>query len=161
MKNNVLLYFLSPIALYGVRDLHTVGDDGWCHTYHTILNQPSIGFQQVGKYGNGTDLCILSYGNGYYLSRQAAKTLKDIYGIDSTIIDIRWLHPLPESAILEAVSTCQNTLIVDECRKTGSLSETLMALLLEHGQTASRLCADDCFIPLGKAAKQRFQAKIR
>jgi len=70
------------------------------------------------------------------------------------IIDMRWLHPLPLNEILKAIKPCDKILIVDECRATGSLSETLMAQLLEAkvAQAIERITGHDSFIPLGKAA---------
>src|SRR3546814_1665775 len=52
----------------------------------------------------------------------------------SRVVDIRWLSPLPEAAIVEAVAACRNVLIVDETRRTGGVAEALMALLTERTQ---------------------------
>ena len=70
------------------------------------------------------------------------------------VIDLRWLAPLPEEALLAAVAGAERILIVDECRKTGSQSEALMALFAERvpGRPCRRIAADDSFIPLGRAA---------
>jgi 2-oxoisovalerate dehydrogenase E1 component len=46
-------------------------------------------------------------------------------------------------------------MIVDECRKTGSWSEWMCGLLVEKAIKIPRVkvvAADDCFIPLGRAA---------
>ncbi|MGK0411553.1 MAG: 2-oxoisovalerate dehydrogenase E1 component [Shewanella psychromarinicola] len=48
-------------------------------------------------------------------------------------------------------------LIVDECRQTGSISEALITLLVEHdvdysSRKVERLTAHDSFIPLGSAS---------
>ena len=61
---------------------------------------------------------------------------------------------MPEAALLEAVTGCESILIVDECRRTGSQSEALMALFAERlpDLPTARIAADDSFIPLGKAA---------
>jgi len=71
-------------------------------------------------------------------------------------VDMRWLAPLPEEAILRAVRPCSHVLIVDECRTTGSLSETLYAMLYENLSSSmpkiKRIAAEDSFIPLGRAA---------
>src|SRR5205085_6746876 len=105
-------------------------------------------------HGSGRDLAIVTYGNGYYLSRQAEKLLADAHKVKARVIDLRWLAPLPEAALLEAVAGCAHILIVDECRKTGSQSEALMALFAENmpGTPTDRLTAEDSFIPLGRAA---------
>src|SRR3546814_6480578 len=65
---------------------------------------------------------------------------------------IRWLSPLPEAAIVEAVAACRNVLIVDETRRTGGVAEALMALLTERTQVPhARLTAQDSFIATGPA----------
>ncbi len=108
----------------------------------------------MGVHGEGTDLAILSYANGYYLSRQAERILSDQHGLNIRVIDLRWLAPLNEEGLVEAVAGCERILIVDECRKTGSQSEALMALFAERapGVPTRRVTAEDSFIPLGPAA---------
>ena len=50
-------------------------------------------------------------------------------------------------AIVETVADCANILIVDESRRSGSLSEKLMTILTEagRGDAVSRITAEDCF----------------
>jgi 2-oxoisovalerate dehydrogenase E1 component len=80
--------------------------------------------------------------------------LRDQHGLRLRVIDLRWLAPLNEEDLIEAVAGCEHVLIVDECRKTGSQSEALMALFAERapGLTCRRIAAEDSFIPLGRAA---------
>ncbi len=157
-----VVIFLEPIALYMTRDLHELKDELWSFTYEETYQQDDIPLGQLGQYGKGKELAILTYGNGTYLSRQAEKTLTAKHGIKSRIIDLRWLAPLDEAAILSAVKGCDHILIVDECRVTGSLSEQLMALLMEKLSplpSLKRIAADDSFIPLGKAATATLPSK--
>ncbi len=145
-----VVVFIEPIALYGTADIHD-GDKAWASEYLPPQDDSTVNYGDIAQHGKGKQLCILSYGNGYYLSRQAQAQLD---GIDLRIVDIRWLAPLPMAAILKAVATCENILIVDECRRSGSLSEELMAQLVEAGFTApvKRVTGHDSFIPLGNAA---------
>lgn len=149
-----VVVFLEPIALYMIRDLHEADDGGWTFPYESPDSGEKIGLGQLGIHGDGHDLCILSYANGYYLSRQAAKQLEDSHGIHCRVVDLRWLLPLDKEAILEAVSDCASLLIVDECRRTGSIAEELISILVEGGVTTPlhRINAEDSFIPLGAAA---------
>ncbi len=150
-----VVVMVEPIALYMTRDLHEPGDGLWTADYIAPAKATPIGMGEIGQHGIGKDICILTYGNGYYLSRQAEKLLSDDHGIKARVIDIRWLAPLPEEAILAAVKDCASVLIVDECRTTGSQSEALMALMAEKvdpSTKVARLAADDSFIPLGRAA---------
>ncbi len=148
-----LVVFLEPIALYMTRDLHQPDDGLWTSVYRPPEQASPIRYGALGQYGDGTELAILSYGNGYYLSRQAAEMLEQ-QGIRLRVIDLRWLVPLNEEAIAAAVAPCEQLLIVDECRRSGSVSEALVTLLQEQHCPAriERLTAEDSFIPLGQAA---------
>jgi 2-oxoisovalerate dehydrogenase E1 component len=146
-----VVVFLEPIALYMTKDLHEPGDNGWLFDYPPVEQSVEVG--EVAVYGEG-DTVILSYANGYYLSRQAAKILKDEHDLAVKLVDLRWLSPLPTEAILREVAKAKRVLIVDEGRKSASLSEGLMTLLLEQASNRlkiKRITGEDCFIPLGTA----------
>ncbi len=158
-----VVVFIEPIALYMTRDLHEEGDGLWTHDYVPPAEAKPIQPGEFGQYGEGTELCILTYGNGYFLSRQAAKVLEEQHGIDLRVIDLRWLAPLNEAQLAEVIAPCAHLLIVDECRGAGSVSEALMAMVQEQIQDkrqaldkpalkVKRLTAAESFIPLGRAA---------
>jgi 2-oxoisovalerate dehydrogenase E1 component len=149
-----VVIFIEPIALYMTKDLHQENDGLWTFEYPKYDQLPSEINQKVNTFGKGTSLCILTYGNGYYLSRKAEKLLAE-QGIKCRVVDLRWLAPLDESGIIEQAKACEQVLIVDECRQTGSISEALVTLLVEHDVNQgniSRITAEDSFIPLGTAA---------
>ncbi len=145
-----LVVFLEPIALYPMRDLHSDKDGAWMRRYP----DPSqvIPFGQVGVEGTGTDLAIVTFGNGVYLSHQALAEI-DAVGTKTRIIDTRWLSPLPAQALTEAVRGCKHILIVDETRHSGGVAEALMAHFHETapGAKLARLTAEDSFIATGPA----------
>jgi 2-oxoisovalerate dehydrogenase E1 component len=146
-----IIVFLEPIALYMTKDLHQAGDNGWLFDYPNP--QELIEQGDVGVYGEGSTV-ILTYGNGYYLSRQAAKILQEKHHTQVKIVDLRWLSPLPAEAILKETARAKNVLIVDEGRQSGSISEGLVTLLVERATSSlqiKRLTGKDCFIPLGSA----------
>lgn len=144
-----VVVFLEPIALYPMRDLHVEKDGLWMR--HYPANSRRIGFGEPGVQGTGKELAIVTYGNGLYLSRQAESALRE-RGVDLRTIDVRWLSPLPESALLEATEGCRRVLIVDECRRSGNLSEALMTLFAERSSIpAARIAAQDSFIATGPA----------
>jgi 2-oxoisovalerate dehydrogenase E1 component len=148
-----VIVFVEPIALYMTRDLHADKDGQWTFMYEPPGQAGEIRLGEIGVHGDGRDLAIVTYGNGYYLSRQAEKILKD-KGCNIRIIDLRWLAPLNGEAIVEAVASCDAVLIVDECRTTGSQSEALMTLFTERAPDlpVRRIAAQDSFIPLARAA---------
>jgi 2-oxoisovalerate dehydrogenase E1 component len=155
-----VVIFVEPIALYHTADLVDAGDGGWLADYAAPDAAQHIPCGELGVHGSGSDLAIITYGNGYYLSRQAESALRS-KGIDLRIIDLRWLHPLNEAAIVKAVASAKKLLIVDECRRAGSPSEKLMTILAEagRGDDTSRLTAEDCFIALGPAAELTLPSK--
>ncbi|STX29974.1 2-oxoisovalerate dehydrogenase, E1 component, alpha and beta fusion [Legionella beliardensis] len=146
-----IVVFLEPIALYMTKDLHTPGDNEWLFEYPSIDQTIALG--EVGVVGEG-ETVILTYANGFYLSLQAAKILKEKHQIDVKVVDLRWLSPLPTEAILRELTNASRVLIVDEGRRSASVSEGLMTLLVEQAATdlkIKRLTGEDCFIPLGNA----------
>jgi 2-oxoisovalerate dehydrogenase E1 component len=149
-----VVVFVEPIALYMTRDLHAEKDGLWTFPYDAPGVDP-LRLGEVGLYGDGEDLAIVTYANGYYLSRQAQPILAERHRIRTRIVDLRWIAPLPERALLDAIRACRRVLIVDECRITGSQSEGLMALLMERAPWVlqmARVAAVDSFIPLARAA---------
>jgi 2-oxoisovalerate dehydrogenase E1 component len=146
-----VVVFLEPIALYMTKDLHEAGDNLWLSEYPDPSEMIELG--DISEHGKG-DIAILSFANGYYLSRQAAAILESQHQIQTKVIDIRWLNPLPIEAILQAVRGAKHIVIVDESRKSGSVSEGIWTLLQENSSrplSISRITASDCFIPLGDA----------
>jgi 2-oxoisovalerate dehydrogenase E1 component len=106
-------------------------------------------------YGDGTDLTMLTFGNGVWMSLRVARRLQR-RGIGVRVVDLRWLAPLPVDDILRESAATARVLIVDETRSTGGVGEGVLAELIEHGYTGQieRIASSDSFIPLGDAALQ-------
>ncbi|WP_120631920.1 thiamine pyrophosphate-dependent enzyme [Ruegeria sp. EL01] len=145
-----VVVFLEPIALYPMRDLHGAQDGDWMTAYPSPDQRIALG--EVGVHGDGTDLAIVTYGNGHYLSQQALPELQAV-GLKTRVIDMRWLAPLPVDALRRATEGCRHVLIVDECRQTGSQSEALMTFFCEEDarKPVARVVAEDSFIATGPA----------
>ncbi|KNG94330.1 thiamine pyrophosphate-dependent enzyme [Pseudaestuariivita atlantica] len=147
-EENRVVVMLEPIALYAERDL-TPGDGAWMETYPGPDHRIAVG--EIGQTGQGTDLAIVSYGNGHRLSQQAARVL-EAGGTGVRVIDLRWLAPLPLDALGAAVAGCGAVLFVDECRRSGNVSEGLMTWAAEAGlRRIAREVAEDSFIATGPA----------
>jgi 2-oxoisovalerate dehydrogenase E1 component len=133
-----------------MRDLHEAGDGGWLHRYPGPREKATFGVPAIT--GAGRDLAIVSFGNGTYLSHQAAPALRAA-GLDIRIIDMRWLSPLPKEALTKAVEGAGHILIVDETRHSGGVAEGLMAHFHETcpGVPLARVTAEDSFIATGPA----------
>ncbi len=145
---------LEPIALYHERDLLD-GDNAWLAPYlapsqwgsfHAPIGRASV-------WGNGTDLAIASFGNGLRMSMRAAAALERD-GIGCRVIDLRWLNPLPVDDVVREAQATGGLLIVDETRRTGSISEGLITGVLEAGYDGqlARVTSRDSLIPLGQAS---------
>jgi 2-oxoisovalerate dehydrogenase E1 component len=165
--------FLEPIALYMTKDLYAAGDGLWQFHYPApgevipfgqgrayeatddwALNETALiakGAQPPGE----ADLTIITFGNGLYMSLRAARTLRAEHGVEARIVDLRWLSPLNESFIVDQARSSERVLIVDEGRRSGGISEAIMAILAEHCGGAcevARVTGHDTYIPLGAAA---------
>ena len=143
-----VVVFLEPIALYSMRDLHESGDGLWMRRYPAPDQQIALG--EIEVTGEGP-LALVSFGNGHFLSRKA-QALLAFEGIETRVIDLRWLAPLPLDALLMALHGSTHALIVDETRSTGGVSESLTAQLIERSDLRlARLAAEDSFVATGPA----------
>ena len=147
--------FLEPIALYHERDLYEPGDGGWLAGYEPPdrWGQTHVPLGRGRLYGSGSDLTIVSFGNGVRMSLRAARTLA-ADGISSRVLDLRWLAPLPYEDVLRAAAATGTVLVADETRRTGGVSETVITTLVDAGFTGriARVASQDSFVPLGDAA---------
>jgi len=121
--------YLEPIALYHERDLHEQNDRGWLADYTPDAEVP-IGSARL--HGNGTDLTIVTFGNGLRMSLRVARRLAAT-GIGTRVLDLRWLAPLPRNDIRLAAARTGRVLVVDETRHSGGVGEGVLALLVEAG----------------------------
>ncbi len=143
--------FVEPIALYHTTDLHSEGDGRWLAPPDDGAHVP-IGRARVHE--TGSDLTIVSWANGLYLSLRAARRLADAHGIRARVVDLRWLAPLPVDDLLREASATGRVLVVDETRHSGGMGEGIIAALVEGGFRGAmrRVAARDSFVPLGAAA---------
>src|SRR5690606_20416628 len=91
--------------------------------------------------------------NGVRMSLRAANRLAE-QGIEAEVVDLQWLAPLPVAAIMEKVGMDRPVLVVDETRRSGGVSESVITALVEQGHRdpLRRVASTDSFIPLGPAA---------
>jgi 2-oxoisovalerate dehydrogenase E1 component len=144
--------FLEPIALYTARDLEP-GDGWFLSPYRGDVPHVPLGASRL--WGEGGDLLLVSFANGVPMSLRAARRLEAQWGIRSRVLDLRWLAPLPTDELLAQARQVGAVLVVDETRRTGGVSEGILATLVDAGFTGrmARVASRDCFIPLGDAAE--------
>jgi 2-oxoisovalerate dehydrogenase E1 component len=158
-----VIAFIEPIALYMTKDLYEPKDGKWSFPYPPPTEFIPYGEGAVyrsepraGASGDAEDLTILTFANGVYMSMRAAKTLREKHKIAARVVDLRWLNPLNQAFILEQALATKRVLVVDEGRRSGGVSDAIVALLCEQCGSAVkvlRLTAHDTYIPLGPAAE--------
>ncbi|OZF53277.1 thiamine pyrophosphate-dependent enzyme [Rhodococcus sp. 14-1411-2a] len=139
--------FLEPIALYHRTDL--LDGDGALR----CADEGPAEFGTVTTHGDGVDLAIVTFGNGVVMSRRAASTLRE-RGIGVTVVDVRWIVPLPSEDLLHRLSEFERVLIADETRHDGGVGEGVVTALVEGGYDGAigRVSSANSFVPLGAAA---------
>ncbi len=147
--------FVEPIALYHSRDLYTAGDGQWAAPYAGPADWSAqhVPIGAARTYGAGADLTLITFGNGVPMCLRVGRRLAGA-GIDSRVLDLRWVAPLPVRDIVREATATGRVLVVDETRASGGVSEGVVAALVDHrypGRVA-RVAAADTFIPLGEAA---------
>jgi 2-oxoisovalerate dehydrogenase E1 component len=147
--------FLEPIALYHTRDLCKAGDGGWLSPYlaPALWAESHVPIGSGRAYGAGTHVTLVAFGNGVPMSLRAARRLAQI-GIGTRVLELRWLSPLPVEDLLRQADATGRVLVVDETRRSGGVSECVIAALADAGYRGriARVAAMDSFIPLGDAA---------
>ncbi len=159
-QTGAVCVYLEPIARYHDTSLtideQGEGDGRWLSPYDpTPVPIGSARAWPGQEHGDeADDLTIITWGNGSYLSRQAQRTLAAVHGIRATVLDLRWIAPLPVADMLAAATATGRVLIVDETRRTGGVGEGLVAELVDAGFRGEikRITSRDSFIPLGAAA---------
>jgi 2-oxoisovalerate dehydrogenase E1 component len=145
--------FLEPIALYHERDLYEPGDGGWLSTYpgpDELLLPGDVGVHGI----DAQDVLIVTYGNGVRMSLRAARQL-EAFGIGARVLDLRWLNPLPTTAVLQHAAAVRSVLVVDEARATGGgIADAVIAALATAGigVPMAGVRSHDTYVPLGPAA---------
>jgi 2-oxoisovalerate dehydrogenase E1 component len=144
--------FLEPIALYHQRDLHP-GDAAWTAPY-VAASADREAFGAARLHGDGSDLLMVTFGNGVHLARLAADRLESDLGVRCSVLDLRWLAPLPEADLAAHAARFDRVLVVDETRRSGGVGEAVVAALVDAGQRGriGRVTSRDSYVPLGPAA---------
>jgi len=144
--------FLEPIALYMTRDLHEPNDGLWTSVYEPGGEPVAIGSART--HGAGKDLLLVSFANGLWMSLRVARRLEREHGVACRVLDLRWLSPLPVDDLVREAEAVGRVLIVDETRRSGGVSEGVIAALVDRGFAGpiARVASVDSYIPLGAAA---------
>ena len=137
---------VEPIALYHARDLFERGDGLWTAPYDEVA--PGRGLR---AYGDGADLLVVTFGNGVPMSLRAVRAA----GVRATVLDLRWLAPLPADQLAAYAAGFDRVLVVDETRRSGGVGEGIVATLVDRGYDGrlARVSGADSYVPLGPASR--------
>jgi 2-oxoisovalerate dehydrogenase E1 component beta subunit len=80
---------------------------------------------------SGDDLLIISYGAFVHTARRVAEKL-GADGIEAAVLDLRSISPLDRETILACARHCGRVLIVHEDTRTGSIGESVAAIIQEE-----------------------------
>lgn len=123
-----------------------------------FLRAPITQRHQKGQLGKakwkrkGKDLTLVSYGALIHRCLEAAEHLAHQHGVDVSVLDLRTLNPLDESALIQATKTTHKILIVHEDTKTGGLAGEISMRIQENAfewldAPIQRLTAPDTPVP--------------
>jgi len=136
--------FLEPIARYHDKDVAAPYQppSAW------VRDTPELG--ATALHGTGRDLLIVTFGNGVGMSQRAAERAR----VDATVLDLRWLAPLPMPDVVAHARSFPRVVVVDETRRSGGVSEGVVTGLVDGGYSGriDRVTSRDSLIPLGPAA---------
>ena len=79
----------------------------------------------------GSDLAIVSYGAYVHVALRVAERLAED-GVGASVLDLRSLVPLDREALLAVARHCGKILVVHEDTRTGSVGESVAAILQEE-----------------------------
>lgn len=99
-----------------------------------------------------SDILFIGYGNGVGRAYKTAEILKND-GIESAILDLRFLKPLDSETLREATSRYKKWFIFSDSSKMGGVGELLALFLQDEGVADVRLFSfeyGDAFITHGK-----------
>ncbi|WP_347310987.1 alpha-ketoacid dehydrogenase subunit alpha/beta [Defluviimonas sp. SAOS-178_SWC] len=96
----------------------------------------------------GRDVALISWSTGMPVVERAAKALA-AEGVDASVIDMRWLSPLPMDELVAAVEASgRAALVVHEANMTGGVGAELALRLREAGiDRVARLATPDVRMP--------------
>ena len=166
LEHGTVGVMLEPIALYHQAHLHVEGDGLWLES---IEDAAPAGIGSVRRYlpastdielpeadastAGQAEVTIVTWGNGLWMSlRVAERMARAPEPVRCEVVDLRWIAPLPVEAVL--ASRPRRILVVDETRRSGGVSEGIIAGLMDRSYPGplARVTSKDSFIPLGDAA---------
>ena len=96
--------FLEPIARYHTRDLHEDGDGALDRAVRRAGRDVRSRWARSAGTATGGDVLLVTFGNGVQLSRRRGRDARARTASRVTVLDLRWLAPLPVEALVAAAA---------------------------------------------------------
>jgi len=97
----------------------------------------------------GNNITFVAYGNAIRLCRQTSDALTSV-GIESEIIDLRWLSPWDEKIVLDSVYKTGKLVVIHEDNQSCAMGSEVMATVAEKSDVSiamRRVTRADTFVP--------------
>jgi 2-oxoisovalerate dehydrogenase E1 component len=126
---NLALRGTDPVVFFESQSLYDVGElfekagvpEGF---YETAEGEPVV--RQTGK-----DLTIGTLGATLYKAVDTAKVLKDKYGLEAEIIDLRFISPLKYDVLLDSVKKTGKLLLASDAVERGNFLHTVASTVTQ------------------------------
>lgn len=154
----------GPFAIrYPKGEASDINDKG--QILKNIIKSPSIPFN-IGEsrtLKSGNDVAILAFGSCVKDALLAHEKLKE-NNISATVIDMRFIKPIDESAIIKVAKKCKRIICVEDGFCEGGVSATVLACLNKNKLSKNidfiALGVEDNFIHQGEINELKKAAKI-
>ena len=111
-----------------------------------------------------SDLAVIAVGNRVIPALHAARQIQDESGRSITVLDARWVKPLPEIELHEVFSRHRSILLLEEGALAGGFSSAVLEFCSDEGLLADRrvrrLGLPDAFVEHGAVKLLRKRLKI-
>ena len=115
--------FLESQRLYGIGEQFEPGGVPRGY-YETSEGRPAIR-------RSGTDITLITLGAALYTALKAADRLAETHGLQSEVIDLRFVNPLDYEILIESVKKTGRVLLTSDAVERGSILHTVAANLTQ------------------------------
>ena len=115
----------DPTVLIEVRSLYQM-------TGEVVTGGPIEPASGARRYGAGSDVAIITWGSMLHTALEASQVLRN-EGIESSVLDLRWVNPIDDAAIGQVVADSGGrVIIVHEANTTGGFGAEIAARISER-----------------------------
>ena len=115
----------DPTVLIEFRSLYQM-------TGEVVTGGPIEPASGARRYGAGSDVAIITWGSMLHTALEASQVLRN-EGIESSVLDLRWVNPIDDAAISQVVADSGGrVIIVHEANTTGGFGAEIAARISER-----------------------------